>query len=85
MRTGVNAFNEVAILREEGRKGRKVVGATWMTLFFEQTDRPHENIRVVSLRGGTIRERHDRDGWTHALTWYPYYYFTRPLDDRNAV
>ena len=79
MRIGVTAFNEVEILKEEGLKGRKVVGASWLTLYFEQTDAPVENIRVVSLRGPSLVKEYESTGWTHALTWFPYRYFTRAL------
>ena len=76
-RTGVTAFNEVQILDEEGGAGREVIGATWLTLYFRQTDHRCENIRVVSLLPG-VKEKYERQGWKHALTWYPYRYFTRP-------
>ena len=79
VRNGVTAFNEVEILNEEGLKGRKVVGATWLTLYFTQTDNLVENIRVVSLRGPSLVKEYENTGWTHALTWFPYRYFTRPL------
>jgi len=80
-RSGVTAFNEVEVLAEEGRKGRKVVGATWLTLYFMQTDGPVENIRVVSFRGASLIKEYENTGWTHALSWYPYRYFTRPLTE----
>jgi len=79
VRSGVTAFNEVEILKEEGQKGRKVVGATWLTLYFTQTDSPVENIRIVSLRGPSLIKEYENAGWAHALTWYPYRYFTRSL------
>ncbi|WP_306252633.1 hypothetical protein [Parvularcula sp. IMCC14364] len=82
MRTGVTSFNEVEVLREEGAKGRKVVGATWLKLYFTQTDAPVENIRVVSLRGPSLTREYENAGWTHALTWFPYRYFTRPLTEK---
>lgn len=81
VRTGVTAFNEVAVLEEEGKLGREVVGATWLTLFFRQTDAPVENIRVVSFLGPSVTQKYEDQGWTHALTWYPYRYFTRPTND----
>jgi len=79
VRTGVTAFNEIEILKDEGAKGRKVVGASWLKLYFTQTDSPVENIRVVSLRGPSLVKEYQNTGWTHALTWFPYRYFTRPL------
>jgi len=77
--TGVTAFNEVEILRAEGAKGREVVGATLLTLYFKQTDHLVENIRIVSLRGPSVVKEYENTGWTHALTWFPYRYFTRSL------
>lgn len=77
-RTGVTAFNEVEVLREEGAAGNRVVGAGFGRLFFEQTDRPWENVRVVSLRRGRPISEMEADGWTHVFSWYPYTYFTRP-------
>ncbi|MDA8708288.1 hypothetical protein N9M10_02840 [Hellea sp.] len=79
VRTGATSFNEVEILKEEGAKGRKVVGGTMLTLYFTQTDAPVENIRVVSLRGPSLIREYENTGWTHALTWFPYRYFTRPV------
>jgi len=79
VRNGVTAFNEVEILKEEGLKGRKVVGATWLTLYFTQTNATVENIRVVSLRGPSLIKEYETTGWTHALTWFPYRYFTRTV------
>ncbi len=78
-RKNITAFNEVQALKEEGAKGRKLVGATWLTLYFTQTDHPVENIRIVSLRGHSVIENYEKLGWTHALTWFPFQYFTRPL------
>ena len=78
VRRGITAFNEVEVLREEGAAGRKLVGATWWTLYFEPAEGPIENIRVVSLRGSSLVEEYERAGWTLAFTWFPYRYFTRP-------
>lgn len=80
VRKGVTAFNEVEVLREEGLAGREVVGATWLTLYFRQTDRFWEHQRLVSLRRGRPIEAMEADGWTHAFSWYPYLYFKRPLE-----
>ena len=77
-RRGVTVFNEAKIMREEGAKGRKIVGATWLTLYFTQTDAPVENIRVVSLRGSSLVKEYENEGWDLAFTWTPYRYFTRP-------
>ncbi len=77
-RTGVTAFNEVGILREEGAAGRRLVGAEMFKLHFEQTDRPWNNLRVTSLRRERTVAAMTAEGWTFALSWFPFHYFTRP-------
>lgn len=81
VRKGVTAFNEVEVLREEGLAGREVLGASWLTLHFRQTDRRWENRRVVSLRRSQPIEAMTAEGWEHVFSWYPYLYFKRPLRD----
>lgn len=84
-RIGVTAFNEVGVLAEEGAAGRRVVGAGWAKLYFEPTDRPWDNVRVVSLRRGRPISEMEAEGWTHAFSWYPYTYFTRPAEAATAL
>ncbi|MCC6437952.1 MAG: hypothetical protein IT196_23200 [Acidimicrobiales bacterium] len=79
VRNGVLAFNEVEVLQVEGLLGRRVVGAGWAKLYFEQTDQPWENVRVVSLRRGKPIAEMEAEGWSHVFSWYPYTYYTRPL------
>jgi hypothetical protein len=84
-RTGMTAFNEVKALEEEGRKGNELVGAAPLKLFFVPRGRPWENIRVtaLALRGAAVIKRYEGEGWTHAVTWYPFHYFTRPARTRG--
>jgi len=79
-RTGMTAFNEVTALEEEGRKGNQLVGAAPLKLYFVPRGRPWENIRVtaLALHGAAVIKRYEGEGWTHAVTWYPFHYFTRP-------
>ena len=56
VRTGVAALDEVEVISGEGRS-RKVVGATWRTLFSPQINQPYENVRVVSPREPASRRR----------------------------
>lgn len=79
VRTGMTAFNEVAVLEEEGRNGRAVVGAAVLKLYFADRGEPWENIRVSGLRTQSIIGTHEEAGWTHAMTWFPFHYFTRPV------
>ncbi len=78
-RTGMTAFNEVAALEEEGRNGNELVGAAPLKLFFAPRGTPWENVRVTApaLRRSALIKRYEGEGWTHAVTWYPFHYFTR--------
>ncbi|MEZ5235585.1 MAG: hypothetical protein R2749_23245 [Acidimicrobiales bacterium] len=78
VRTGVTAFNEVEVLRREGLLGHRLVGGGLAKLYFEQTDRAWEHVRVVSLRRGKPIAEMEAEGWTHVFSWYPYTYFARP-------
>lgn len=78
VRSGMNAFNEMAAMHEEGRKGNELVGAAPLKLYFHPRDEPWENIRVTALRRRrSVIEQYESDGWTHAFTWPPFVYFTR--------
>lgn len=83
VRTHMTAFNEVAALREEGEKGNELVGAAPFKLYFVPRGRPWQNIRVTSFRvsGAPLIGRYEEAGWTFALDWGPFYYFTRPADE----
>jgi hypothetical protein len=78
VRKGMNAFNEVAALEDEGRNGNELVGAAVLKLFFVPRARPWENARVTAFRGKAVIQEYEDAGWTYALTWYPFHYFTRP-------
>jgi hypothetical protein len=80
-RTGMNAFNEVAALEEEGRKGNELVGAAAFKLFFAPRGVPWDNVRVTALRGNLAIRQFEEEGWTYAATWYPFHYFTRQGQD----
>ncbi len=77
VRTGMNAFNEVAVLEEEGRNGNELVGAAPLKLFFAPRGAKWENRRVTTARTRAVIAEYEDNGWTHALTWYPFVYFSR--------
>jgi hypothetical protein len=79
VRGGATAFNEMAIMAEEGRAGRELVGTGPLTLIFRQTDRPWECRRVTALFPEPARARLERAGWTYVSSWYPFHYFKRPI------
>ncbi len=78
VRSGMNAFNEVAAMHEEGKKGNELVGAAPFKLYFTPRGGQWENIRVGALRRrSSVIEQYENEGWTHAFTWPPFVYLTR--------
>ncbi|MGB3736736.1 MAG: hypothetical protein WA964_17385 [Ilumatobacter sp.] len=76
--TGVNAFNEVQVMADEGADGWEVVRANFFTLYFRHAGHPVDNVRLVSLRRGKPISEMEADGWTHQFSWFPYTYYSRP-------
>ena len=79
VRTGATAFNEMAIMAEEGREGRELVRTGALTLVFRQTDSRWEYRRVTALFPEAARARLERSGWSYVSSWYPFHYFKRPV------
>ncbi len=77
VRLGATAFNEMSILREEGRKGRELVRTGALILVFRPTDHPWEYRRRVGL--ATMTAEMKQAGWTYVSSWMPFHYFKRPL------
>jgi hypothetical protein len=77
VRTGATAFNELAIMEEEGRQGRELVRTGLLSLLFRQTGSRWEYRRVTALFPDQARTRLQRSGWAHVSTWYPFHYFKR--------
>ena len=78
VRSGMNAFNEVAAMEDEGRRGNELVGAAPFKLYFAPRDGWWENTRITAIRRrGAVIKHHEEEGWTHAFTWSPFVYLTR--------
>jgi|GEM_PF-2932922 len=79
--TMVTAFNEVAILAEEGAAGYEVVRAGWGVLYFRHVGHAVENVRRVSLslRQSSVISEMEEQGWKFVFRWTPYTYYTRPV------
>lgn len=77
VRQGANAFNEVAIMAEEGAIGRELVGTGMFRLIFVQTDRAWEYRRMVGI--GPDTETMAAHGWQLVSSWLPFHYFKRPV------
>ncbi len=77
VRLGATAFNEMSILRDEGRKGRELVRTGALTLIFRATCHPRAYRRRVGLPSMTAEMK--AAGWIYVSSWLPFHYFKRPL------
>lgn len=78
-RSGANAFNELAIMAEEGGRGRELITTGSLSLLFRQTDSSWEYRRVTALFPDSARRRLERAGWAYVSSWYPFHYFKRRI------
>jgi hypothetical protein len=81
VRTGATAFNEMAMMEQEGREGRELVGTGLLSLVFRQTGSRWEYRRVTALFPDQARARLERAGWAYVSSWYPFHYFKRRVGD----
>ncbi|TPG16651.1 hypothetical protein EAH87_13405 [Sphingomonas koreensis] len=79
VRLGANAFNEMAMLREEGAKGNELVDTGILTLVFQPTDRKWDYRRTTSVLANSDAMK--REGWQYVSSWFIFHYFKRPLDE----
>ena len=77
VRLGATAFNEMRMLREEGRKCHELVRTGALTLVFRRSDHEWEYRRRVGAVPMLAEMR--KDGWTYVSSWLPFHYFKRPL------
>lgn len=77
VRFGATAFNEMSMLREEGRKGNELVDTGIFTLTFRPTDHPWEYRRLVGA--ASLKAEMAKAGWTYVSSWMPFHYFKRPM------
>jgi hypothetical protein len=77
VRLGATAFNELAILRDEGLKGRELIRTGALTLVFRPTGHPWEYRRRIGTLS-MVPAMQDA-GWTYVSSWIPFHYFKRPL------
>jgi hypothetical protein len=75
VRLGATAFNEVGMLREEGLKGRELIGTGALALTFRQTDRQWEHCRTTGI--GPDVAAMEEAGWTYVSSWFVFHYFKR--------
>lgn len=77
VRFGATAFNEMSILRAEGKKGNELVRTGALMLVFRPTCREWEYRRKIGNDSLTPAMRDA--GWTYVSSWIPFHYFKRPM------
>ena len=75
VRLGATAFNEMAILRDEGRNGNELVDTGAFKLTFRATGGEWEYHRRIG--GADMRTEMMTNGWSHVSSWMPFHYFKR--------
>lgn len=77
VRFGATAFNEMNILRSEGRKGNELIRTGALTLVFRPTTQLWEYRRVIGAASTAAEFK--SDGWIYVSSWMPFRYFKRPI------
>ncbi len=75
IRLGATAFNEMSILREEGRKGRELIRTGALTLVFRSTAATWEYRRRIGA--ASVPGEMKKAGWVHVSSWLPFQYYKR--------
>jgi hypothetical protein len=78
--TGMTAFNEMAALEREGRRGYHLVDFGPFYLVVEASDRRWEHRRTIAPSRPAQR-RLEEEGWEPVGTWFPFRYYARPLGE----
>jgi len=77
----VTAFDEMALLAAEGRRGWHLVDYGTMSHLLESSDRQWEHRRLLWTPGATARRHLEADGWSLVQeATFPWGYYARPLD-----
>lgn len=78
VRVGATAFNEMAMLRAEGDKGRELIGTGPLALTFRQSGRRWEHVRTTGITPSSAVLT--SGGWHYVSSWFIFHYFKRPID-----
>lgn len=78
VRLGATAFNEMAMLRAEGERGRELIGTGVLALTFRQSDTQWAYTRVSGVT--TNADAMATDGWRYVSSWFIFHYFKRPIE-----
>lgn len=77
VRLGATAFNEMSILRTEGRKGHELIRTGALALVFRPTSCEWEYMRKIG--SASLSSEMKKAGWTYVSSWIPFHYFKRTV------
>jgi len=78
--TGAHAFNEMNLLKVEGKAGNHLVGFGPLFLLVEESEQPWEHKRITNFSWQNKENLKD-DGWTYVGAWLPFHYYKRPIKE----
>lgn len=76
--TGAHAFNEMALLRVEGKAGNHLVGFGPLFLLVQESERQWEHKRVLNF-SWQVKQDLESKGWIYVGAWLPFLYYKRPI------
>jgi len=76
--TGAHAFNEMALLKVEGKAGNHLVGFGPLFLLVQESEQQWEHKRVINF-SWQAKEDLESKGWIYIGAWLPFLYYKRPV------
>ena len=76
--TGAHAFNEMALLKVEGKAGNHLVGFGPLFLLVQESEQQWEHKRVINF-SWQAKEDLESKGWIYIGAWLPFLYYKRPI------
>ena len=78
--TGATAFNEMEMLRVEGKAGYHLIGFGPLFLTVQESDQQWEHKRIIAFGGSQHADHALRDdGWIHVGSWMFFQYYKRVM------
>ncbi|MCG8275987.1 DUF2812 domain-containing protein [Stenotrophomonas sp. NLF4-10] len=74
----VTAFDEMAVLAEEGKSGFHLVGFGAFTLLLKPSGKTWLHSRELGINVKRIRRQKETAGWEYVGSWFPFHYFKKP-------
>ncbi len=80
---GVNAQNEMSLIRLEEANGYHLTGFGPQYLQMQKSDYhwEHKRINALPISAGNKRAQIEKEGWVYVGSWLPYMYFKRVKDE----